>query len=63
MNNKGPYQPPYTLTPAILRLVAEIGEAKGQVGPWQPANMIWIGFKKGHNSASIMMFLVAKRRL
>jgi Fic family protein len=30
MNKKGPYQPPHTLTPAILRLVAEIGEAIGR---------------------------------
>lgn len=27
---KGPYQPPYTLSPAILKLVAEIGEIIGR---------------------------------
>jgi Fic family protein len=31
MNNQGPYQPPYTLTPAILQWVAEIGEAIGRL--------------------------------
>ena len=28
--SKSPYQPPYTLTPAMLRLVAEIGEMVGR---------------------------------
>ncbi len=31
MSRKNPYQPPYTITPAILRLVAEIGEAVGRL--------------------------------
>ena len=31
MSKKNPYQPPYTITPAILRLVAEIGEAVGRL--------------------------------
>ena len=30
MSNNSPYQPPYTLTPAILRPVAEISEAIGR---------------------------------
>jgi hypothetical protein len=28
--DKGNYQPPHTITPTILRLVAEIGEAVGR---------------------------------
>ncbi len=31
MSKKGPNQPPYTLTPAILRLVAEISEVIGRL--------------------------------
>jgi Fic family protein len=30
MNKKSSYQPPYTITPAIVRLIAEIGEAVGR---------------------------------
>ena len=31
MRKKGEYQPPHTITPAILNLVAEIGEAIGRL--------------------------------
>jgi Fic family protein len=31
MSNKGPHQPPYTITPAIVNLVAEISEAVGRL--------------------------------
>jgi len=31
MRKKSPYQPPYTITPAILRLVAEVGETVGRL--------------------------------
>ena len=31
MGNRVPYQPPYTLTPAILRLVAEVAKAIGRL--------------------------------
>ena len=31
MSNQASYQPPFTLTPAILRLVAEVAEAIGRL--------------------------------
>jgi Fic family protein len=31
VSKKGEYQPPHTITPAILHLVAEIGEAVGRL--------------------------------
>ena len=33
------YRPPYTLTPAIVSLVAEIGEALGRLSAWRDSKL------------------------